>query len=88
MVVRRGAGEAGAIFVVVDRLNGESDLYSPAPQAALDDERSGQRFFQCILDRATATAVDERLQRERNFDPDLWVVAIEDREGRAFIDTL
>ena len=88
MVVRRGAGEAGAIFLMVDRLNGESDLYAPAPQAMLDEDETGGRHFQCISVRASAMAITERLDKERNFDPDLWVVAIEDRQGRTFFDTV
>ena len=36
VVVRRGAEEAGAITVTVDRLDGTSDLYLPAPQSVFD----------------------------------------------------
>ena len=39
-VARRGAEEAGAIFVIVDRLNGTADLYGPAPQAVFDEVAS------------------------------------------------
>jgi hypothetical protein len=31
-------------------------------------------------------AIAERLDREVRFDPDLWVVAVEDREGRIFFE--
>jgi hypothetical protein len=88
MVEKRGAGEAGAIFLIVDRLDGEADLYAPAPQAVLDEDQPGDRFFQCISTRSTAALIAERLEKEKKFDPDLWVVAIEDREGRPFVDTL
>ena len=30
---KRGAAEAGAIFVKLDRLDGTASLYGPAPQA-------------------------------------------------------
>ena len=88
MVEKRGAGEAGAIFVIVDRLDGEADLYAPAAQAALDEGQSGERYFQCIWARVTGAAIAEHLEKEKKFDPDLWVVAIEDREGHPFIATL
>jgi len=78
-IVRHGAEEAGAIFVVVDHLNGQSDLYGPAPQALFDEGRPMDRVFQRLI--------AARLEREKRFDPDLWVVAIEDRAGRAFIET-
>jgi hypothetical protein len=31
-------------------------------------------------------AAEQRLKREIMFDPDLWIVEIEDREGRVFVD--
>ncbi len=30
--------------------------------------------------------VDERLAKEQKFDPDLWIVEIEDRAGRHFLE--
>jgi hypothetical protein len=38
---KRGAAEAGAIFVKVDRLDGTASLYGPAPQL----EDNGERLF-------------------------------------------
>jgi len=86
-IVRHGAEEAGAIFVVVDHLNGKSDLYGPAPQALFDEGRPMDRVFQRLIEAAADDAIAARLEREKRFDPDLWVVAIEDRAGRAFIET-
>jgi hypothetical protein len=87
-IVRRGAEEAGAIFVIVDRLAGSSDLYGPAPQAVFDEERPGERVFQKLIEGGAAEDIAARLEREAKFDPDLWVVAIEDRAGRTFLDTI
>lgn len=84
-VVSRGAREAGAVFVSVDRLDGRVDLYGPAPQAMFDEE-DNKRRFERLIDQGTEAEVDERLARERSFDPDLWIVAIEDRDGRGFVD--
>jgi hypothetical protein len=85
-VARRGAEEAGAIFVTIDRLGGGVDLYGPAPQAVFDETRPSDRRFQRIVEAADPAAISERLKREARFDPDLWVVAVEDREGRIFFD--
>ncbi len=87
-VARRGAEEAGAIFVIVDRLNGTADLYAPAPQASFSESRPSERFFQRVAEGEPLAEVDARIEREARFDPDLWVVAIEDRDGRAFLDTV
>ena len=86
VVVRRGAEEAGAIFIIVDRLDGTVDLYGPAPQTAFDSDRPTDRLFQRIAERSDNDAVSTRLEKETRFDPDIWVIAIEDRDGRAFID--
>ncbi len=82
---RRGAAEAGAVFVKVDRLDGSADLYGPAPQALVEEGR-GARLFAPILAGAFPGDVEERMRREIGFDPDLWLVEIEDREGRSFLD--
>jgi hypothetical protein len=81
---RRGAAEAGAIFVKVDRLDGTASLYGPAPQSLVEDR--GARLFAPIMTDAPAADVEERMRREAKFDPDLWLVEIEDRAGRHFLE--
>src|ERR1700681_1894533 len=49
VVRRRGAEEAGAIFVRIDRLDGTSDLFGPAPQSAFDAALPGDRAFSASL---------------------------------------
>ncbi len=85
MVARHGSDEAGAITVIVDRLDGTADLYAPAPQSAFDDAHP-DRLFQRVLERQPRAAITDRLDREKRFDPDIWVVEVEDRAGRAFLD--
>ncbi len=81
---RRGAAEAGAIFVKVDHLDGTASLYGPAPQLFVDD--SGERLFAAVLQGVTPLDVEEKVQRELRFDSDLWLVEVDDREGRHFLD--
>lgn len=88
VVARRGAEEAGAIFVIVDRLNGTADFYAPAPQAIFDESRPSERMFQLVVAEEPLAEVNARLAREVRFDSDLWTVAVEDRDGRAFLDTI
>ena len=85
MLRRRGAGEAGAIFVKLDRLDGSAALYGPEPQSEIDDD--GNRRFARMHDAPwiETAAVEEKLQREIKFDSDLWIVEIEDRLGRDFL---
>lgn len=85
-VVRRGAGEAGAIFVKINRLDGTVDLYGPAPQAMVEPGEGIDRQFERLGEKMDEAAANARLARESSFDPDLWIVEIEDRAGRAFLD--
>lgn len=86
VVMRRGAEEAGAIFVVVDRLDGSHDLYAPAPQAEFSEAAPSDRLFQRVFEALGGEAIQAAIEREVRFDPDVWVVAVEDRSGRSFLD--
>jgi hypothetical protein len=90
VVRRRGAEEAGAVFIKITRLDGTADLYGPAPQTAFDEARPADRAFSaCLKDGSAAEAAAEAyLTRELRFDPDIWIVEVEDRAGRHFLDQL
>jgi hypothetical protein len=49
------------------------------------DRQFSRAHTQEWIDPAEAEA---RLKRELAFDPDLWIVEIEDRAGRAFVDVI
>ena len=86
-VVRRGAEDAGAVFVKLALLDGQAMLFTPAPQTAYDDARPADRLFAPSTPQPVAEqAVAERLANEIRFDPDEWIVEIEDRKGRHFLD--
>ena len=87
---RRGAEEAGAIFIKINLLDGTADLYGPAPQAAFDQAQPTDRAFSPCLPASPVPESDAEayLVREIRFDPDVWIVEIEDRKGRHFLDHL
>ena len=80
VVSRRGDPIAGQIFVEVDHLNGDVSLYTPAPATAVV-ESSEARVFQLRFDHVEPLKVRERILREQEFDPDLWVISLEMRSG-------
>ena len=86
VVRKRGADEAGAIFICIDRRNGLVDLYGPAPQTAFDEARPGRLFQRLTAEGADAAAVEARLAKEMRFDGDLWVVEVEDPAGDPKLD--
>ncbi|MBN8532674.1 MAG: DUF1491 family protein [Rhizobiales bacterium] len=86
---KRGGMEAGAIFVVVDRLDGTCQLFGPAPQAHYGAEDGARAFTRMHPDEtASREVIEARLEKEMRFDPDLWILEIEDRNGQAFLDNI
>ena len=85
VVVRRGDEAAGAIFICIDKLDGTVILYGPAP-AGLSETEAERRWMSCFgprpVDQAEANLY---LARQREFDPDLWIIEIEDKAGRHFL---
>jgi len=90
MLRRRGADEAGAVFIKVSRLDGTVEVFAPAPQTAFDEARPSDRAFVRALKGPSPTEADAEayLQRQIKFDPDIWIVEVEDRAGRHFLDTV
>ncbi|MEE9315128.1 MAG: DUF1491 family protein [Rhizobiaceae bacterium] len=85
-VLHKGAKEAGAIFVVINNLAGDATLLGPAPQMVYDETVENTRYFEPLLNGVPEAEVSEKIKRERSFDPDIWVIEIEDRQERSFIE--
>jgi hypothetical protein len=78
VVARKGDPIAGQIFIEIDHLNGTASLLTPAPSSARD-EGNEDRLFVPRFERAEPEAIRDRIAREADFDPDLWVLALEMR---------
>jgi hypothetical protein len=86
VVVRHGDDDAGAIFIRINRLDGTSLLFGPAP-AGLDGAEHDRRWVaHFAMPGAPDEKVDDMLAREYGFDRDLWLVEVEDRAGRNFLE--
>jgi hypothetical protein len=85
-VVRHGDDDAGAIFIKINRLDGTAGLYGPAPAGFGGDGED--RSWSAHIDRADARErdVDAYLARQAEFDSDLWIIEVEDRAGRHFLE--
>lgn len=79
-VARKGDARAGTVLVkVLNRGDGAARLYAEATR--LDGERI---WMQPVASREEAD-LDRYIERAARIDPDLWVVEIEDRQGRHFL---
>ena len=91
VVRRRGADEAGAVFIMVNRLDGTVTLYGPAPQSLFDEAQPAERMFTAVLGakRRPRKPMSRPASRAKSsFDPDVWMIEVEDRAGRHFLDHL
>lgn len=80
-VARHGAEEAGALFLKLARPDGSCTVLSQA--------RRGEGelvWIKPLGDTSDETAAAKYFEKQIRFDPDLWVIEIEDRDGRAFVD--
>jgi hypothetical protein len=81
-VVRRGASEAGTIYIVINHLDGTHHLFGPPPGSAID-EQGDRQWIAELSPPADSEAVNAFIARRAKFDPDIWVVEAEDRAGTA-----
>ena len=79
-VTARGDATAGAVLVKLATLDGKACAYHRSY-----DLKSGTRIWLILADGPEAD-VDRAIARQRGNDPDLWVIEIEDRDGRTLLD--
>jgi len=79
-VTRKGDPDAGAILVIIDRLDRTSRLYG----RARDGE--GALVFAPLTDWSDALTIQDAVDKQVKYDPDLWLIAVESRKGEAFLD--
>ena len=85
MMLRRGQSDGGAIFIKINSLDGKVTLYGPAP-AGMDASSNIRLWTLCLGDDAVSEAdADSYLRRQTEFDPDIWIIEVEDRDGRHFL---
>lgn len=79
-VIRKGDARAGAVLVkALNRRQGTARLYAEATR--LD----GERVWMQPAPSDQEPDLDAYVARAVRVDPDIWVVEIDDREGRHFL---
>jgi len=79
-VVAHGDDTGGAVLVKLATLDGQAVLF----QRSFDLMTGDRRWVE--LSSGAERDVDEVVTRQRGFDPDLWVIEVEDRQGRHLLD--
>lgn len=75
-VARHGDDTAGAVTVKLATLDGRATAF----QRSFDPATGGRAWV--VLAEGPEAEVDAALARQARFDPDLWVIEVEDRQGR------
>ena len=79
-VVAHGDDTAGAVLVKLSTLDGKARAFQRSFDLA-----SGARVW-VELAAGPEGEVDAALARQRGFDPDAWVIEVEDRAGRHLLN--
>ncbi len=79
-VTSKGDVTAGAVLVKMNTLDGKAELFQRS-----FDLLTGERAW-VSLAQGPETAVDQAAQKQSQFDPDLWVIEVEDKQGRHLLD--
>lgn len=79
-ILRKGDARAGAVLVkVVNRAEGWARLYAEATRG------DGERVWMQPTPATDEDELDKYVERSTRIDPDIWVVEIDDRQGRHFL---
>jgi hypothetical protein len=79
-VTAHGDDGAGAVLVKLNTLDGYARAFNRGFDLA-----TGDRIWQELASGAEPE-VDAAISRQRGFDPDLWVVEVEDKDGRHLLE--
>ncbi len=79
---RRGDPDAGAVILRLDRLNGTSEIFVQARTGEGSRAWTRGAGEGPVLD----AEVESYIQRQLKFDPDIWVLEIEDPQARYVLD--
>lgn len=79
-IAAHGDDTAGAVAVKLATMNGKASLYTRASGP------DGRILWHALVEDEPEPDVDAAVARRRSFDPDLWVVEVEDPRGRHMLD--
>lgn len=79
-VTRKGDATAGSVLVKLNTLNGQAKAFQRS-----FDLMTGERAW-ITLAEGDERDVDVSLTKQAGFDPDIWVIEVEDKQGRHLLD--
>jgi len=87
VIANKGAPEAGAVYVQVTISSQLVRVFAPAPGPAYNDD--GARNWSQPLGElpVKVEAANTYFARQLSFDPDIWIIDIDDPQGTGLLET-
>lgn len=79
-ITAKGDATAGVVLVKMNTLDGQAQAFQRS-----FDLNTGQRSW-VVLAEGDDETVESALNRQKSFDPDVWVIEVEDKAGRHLLD--
>ena len=79
-IVQKGDATAGAVLIKMNTLDGQACCYQRS-----FDLMTGERKW-VVLTEGLDRDVEASVAKQCSFDPDLWVIEVEDKHGRHLLD--
>ncbi len=79
-ITAKGDATAGAVLIKMNTLDGQAKSFQRS-----FDLTTGERAW-VVLSEGDDADVEVALEKQKSFDPDLWVIEVEDKAGRHMLD--
>jgi hypothetical protein len=79
-VTAHGDDMAGSVLIKLNTLDGQAQLFQRMP-----DLMTGEHAWSA-LHKGLEAEIDQSVTKQKSFDPDLWVIEVEDRAARHLLD--
>jgi hypothetical protein len=79
-IARKGDETAGAVAIKLALMNSRASFFTRSYGP------DGRLAWHAQMEDVDETDVDAALARQRRYDPDLWVIEVEDPRGRHMLD--
>ncbi len=87
VVVNKGAPEAGSIYIQVTMSDQLVRVFAPAPGPAYNEKGDRNWSHPLGTEPVSVEKAQEYFARQRSFDPDIWIIDIDDQRGNGFLES-
>ena len=88
-IIKKGDPDAGIIFIKIDYLNGKMKLLRRNFNYVIEKDKSFIEYVNLFPNQEVGLSiVDRRIETEIAYDPDCWIVEIEDKKGKNYFENI